>query len=84
MYLGEFTIISTSCAKGVHSIERSAQEDMLLVLFNAAISNLVCRLLHFDIGFLPYHCHRFSFVTTSLLVATSVVSFGLSSPARLY
>ena len=26
---------------GVHSIERSAQEDMLLVLFNAAISNLV-------------------------------------------
>ncbi|KAL1684093.1 hypothetical protein EV122DRAFT_200466 [Schizophyllum commune] len=27
--------------EGVHSIERSAQEDMLLVLFNAAISNLV-------------------------------------------
>lgn len=27
---------------GVHSIERSAQEDMLLVLFNTAISNLVC------------------------------------------
>jgi hypothetical protein len=26
---------------GVHSIERSAQEDMLLVLFNTAISNLV-------------------------------------------
>ncbi|KAI5122456.1 hypothetical protein M0805_008767 [Coniferiporia weirii] len=27
--------------EGVHSIERSAQEDTLLVLFNAAISNLV-------------------------------------------
>jgi hypothetical protein len=27
---------------GVHSIERSAQEDTLLVLFNTAISNLVC------------------------------------------
>ncbi|KAI6032571.1 hypothetical protein F5J12DRAFT_779054 [Pisolithus orientalis] len=27
--------------EGVHSIERSAQEDMLLVLFNTAISNLV-------------------------------------------
>jgi hypothetical protein len=26
---------------GVHSIERSAQEDTLLVLFNTAISNLV-------------------------------------------
>ena len=29
---------------GVHSIERSAQEDTLLVLFNAAISNLVSTL----------------------------------------
>jgi hypothetical protein len=28
---------------GVHSIERSAQEDSLLVLFNTAISNLVRR-----------------------------------------
>ena len=27
---------------GVHSIERSAQEDALLVLFNTALSNLVC------------------------------------------
>ncbi|KAF8270133.1 hypothetical protein EI94DRAFT_1572289 [Lactarius quietus] len=27
--------------EGVHSLERSAQEDMLLVLFNTAISNLV-------------------------------------------
>ena len=26
---------------GVHSIERSAQEDALLVLFNTAVSNLV-------------------------------------------
>jgi hypothetical protein len=30
---------------GVHSLERSAQEDTLLVLFNTAISNLVCDLL---------------------------------------
>jgi hypothetical protein len=30
---------------GVHSIERSAQEDTLLVLFNAAISNLVSNIL---------------------------------------
>jgi hypothetical protein len=32
-----------SCPKttGVHSLERSAQEDTLLVLFNTAISNLV-------------------------------------------
>jgi hypothetical protein len=29
---------------GVHSLERSAQEDTLLVLFNTAISNLVCGL----------------------------------------
>ena len=27
--------------EGVHSIERTAQEDSLLVLFNTAISNLV-------------------------------------------
>lgn len=32
---------SLMVAVGVHSIERSAQEDTLLVLFNAAISNLV-------------------------------------------
>jgi hypothetical protein len=33
---------------GIHSIERTAQEDMLLVLFNVAISNLVnCDLAHF-------------------------------------
>jgi Root hair defective 3 GTP-binding protein (RHD3) len=30
--------------EGVHSIERTAQEDMLLVLFNTAISNLVCQI----------------------------------------
>ena len=29
---------------GVHSLERSAQEDTLLVLFNTAISNLVSKL----------------------------------------
>ena len=39
------TCVNTSseipCAIGVHSLERSAQEDTLLVLFNTAISNLV-------------------------------------------
>jgi len=29
---------------GVDSVERSLQEDTLLVLFNTAISNLVCQL----------------------------------------
>jgi hypothetical protein len=33
-------------ATGVHSLERSAQEDTLLVLFNTAISNLVSQPLH--------------------------------------
>ena len=31
---------------GVHSLERSAQEDTLLVLFNTAISNLVRETRH--------------------------------------
>ena len=31
---------------GVHSLERSAQEDTLLVLFNTAISNLVSKSPH--------------------------------------
>ena len=35
------TLIVSLDFEGVHSIERSAQEDMLLVLFNTAISNLV-------------------------------------------
>jgi hypothetical protein len=30
---------------GVHSLERSAQEDTLLVLFNTAISNLVSEIV---------------------------------------
>ena len=34
--------------------------------------------------FLSHRNHRFYFVTTLLLVATSVASFSLSSPARLY
>ena len=34
---------------GVHSLERSAQEDTLLVLFNTAISNLVRKPRHFVI-----------------------------------
>ena len=33
--------ICVSYGTGVHSLERSAQEDTLLVLFNTAISNLV-------------------------------------------
>ena len=39
-------------ALGVHSIERSAQEDMLLVLFNAAISNLVRSKVRRNIAFM--------------------------------
>ncbi|KAK7025067.1 VWFA domain-containing protein [Favolaschia claudopus] len=35
------TLIVALDFEGVHSIERSSQEDMLLVLFNTAISNLV-------------------------------------------
>ena len=30
---------------GVHSLERSVQEDSLLVLFNTAISNLVSAII---------------------------------------
>ncbi|KAG8922980.1 hypothetical protein FRC02_011490 [Tulasnella sp. 418] len=33
--------IRVKSSPGVHSIERSAQEDMLLVLFNTALSNMV-------------------------------------------
>ncbi|KAG8986760.1 hypothetical protein FRB90_003803, partial [Tulasnella sp. 427] len=33
--------IKVVSSMGVHSLERTAQEDMLLVLFNAAISNLI-------------------------------------------
>jgi hypothetical protein len=35
-----------TASSGVHSIERSAQEDTLLVLFNTAISNLVSDPVH--------------------------------------
>lgn len=46
---GALTLHSSQCLayirEGVHSIERSAQEDTLLVLFNTAISNLVCNLV---------------------------------------
>ncbi|KAG9039495.1 hypothetical protein FS837_000976 [Tulasnella sp. UAMH 9824] len=34
-------VVSSMGSLGVHSLERTAQEDMLLVLFNAAISNLI-------------------------------------------
>ncbi|KAI0751603.1 hypothetical protein C8Q80DRAFT_1158351 [Daedaleopsis nitida] len=37
----ESTLVVALDFEGVHSIERSAQEDTLLVLFNTAISNLV-------------------------------------------
>ncbi len=40
-----FNIISNSTATGVYSLERSAQEDTLFVLFNTAISNLVSKQL---------------------------------------
>jgi hypothetical protein len=39
-----YDVLKRACfshRSGVHSIERSAQEDTLLVLFNTAISNLV-------------------------------------------
>ncbi|KAG8915780.1 hypothetical protein FRC00_014367 [Tulasnella sp. 408] len=36
-----FCWVGNANNRGVHSLERTAQEDMLLVLFNAAISNLV-------------------------------------------
>jgi hypothetical protein len=39
-------VLISESNQGVHSIERSAQEDTLLVLFNTAISNLVCHYLH--------------------------------------
>ena len=40
-YLSLPIIFTNPHILGVHSIERSAQEDSLLVLFNTAISNLV-------------------------------------------
>jgi hypothetical protein len=67
--------------EGVHSIERSAQEDTLLVLFNTAISNLVCVLLCLIL-------HDFSNLfrccsgTTSHSLVTSPVCFNPSSPHR--
>jgi hypothetical protein len=43
-----FVILLDDCDRenhpGVHSPERTAQEDTLLVLFNTAISNLVCNM----------------------------------------
>jgi len=38
----QFVFSNPNTFPGVHSIERSTQEDTLLVLFNTAISNLVC------------------------------------------
>ncbi|KAF8419128.1 hypothetical protein L210DRAFT_3510849 [Boletus edulis BED1] len=44
------TLIVVLDFEGVHSIERSAQEDTLLVLFNTAISNLVLFRNNFALG----------------------------------
>ena len=83
----QHTCVNTSseipCAIGVHSLERSAQEDTLLVLFNTAISNLVSDQLTASIHFRS-HRHRSYSVTTLLLAEISAASFSPSSPARLY
>ena len=42
-HLSPLTRFTSFLFLGVHGIERSAQEDTLLVLFNTAISNLVSR-----------------------------------------
>jgi len=56
--------------KGVHSIERSAQEDTLLVLFNTAISNLVWHYFHVvDGSFTSFY--RYYLGTTSPWTAIS-------------
>ncbi|KAF8428935.1 hypothetical protein L210DRAFT_3623712 [Boletus edulis BED1] len=44
------TLIVALDFEGVHSIERSAQEDTLLVLFNTAVSNLVLFRNNFALG----------------------------------
>ena len=83
----QHTCVNTSseipCAIGVHSLERSAQEDTLLVLFNTAISNLVSDQLTASIHFRS-HRHRSYSVTTLLLAEISAASFSPSSPACLY
>ena len=66
---------------GVDSVERSLQEDTLLVLFNAAISNLV-RWLYRDLGHLSPSFNRCSSGTTLPSVATLAGSSNRSSPAR--
>jgi len=67
----------------VDSIERSPQEDMLLVLFNTAISNLVCYLrLSVEKGQLLRTDRSFS-ATTLRLVGISVASFDHSSSASV-
>ena len=60
---------SINVFSGVHSIERSAQEDTLLVLFNAAISNLVC----------IFHC-----VTTVVNIVTGLIPEQLCAQSRYY
>lgn len=67
---------------GVHSIERSAQEDTLLVLFNTAISNLVCPVYLCGVCRRSGHhtMYRSSSGTTSRCRATSQASSSPSSP----
>jgi hypothetical protein len=68
---------------GVHSIERSAQEDTLLVLFNTAISNLVCCLLRvFLMVTWRYWCRCYS-GTTSPWAEISRAYFSHSNQAQL-
>jgi hypothetical protein len=82
--LSGFTIVSISQTTGIYSLERSAQEDTLLILFNTAISNLVRAVTLSSLPFISNHNLRFYSVTTLLLVATSAASFSLSRPAHLY
>src|SRR5262245_47497688 len=66
--------------EGVHSIERSAQEDMLLVLFNTAISNLVCYRFVLCLAMRDDSLVRSSSVTTLHFLAILWECFRASSP----
>ncbi len=66
---------------GVHSIERSAQEDSLLVLFNTAISNLVSQPPRNHLRVDKYYTINRSFSATTLRYQeTSPDYFNPSSP----
>lgn len=60
---------------GVHSIERSAQEDTLLVLFNTAISNLVGR----SFTYLTHPAHTVPrFYSATTLRSREILQVGFS------